>query len=226
EDLEALRDRWNQWLEGAATTIANIRRGAERDEERIGSSDVDLLIGPLLAAARLLGRRSLVTPPNLASIMFLLESGGKSVLLTGDGHWQDVLHGLENAGRLDAEGRLHVDALKVPHHGSEHNTHPDFARAITAKRYVFCGNGSHENPDLDVISTYANSRFGSAAQRSTNREVGHRFEMIFNTSAALETGSRRQHMARVEKHVRELAADSGGQMKFRFLTASRYRFTV
>ena len=53
--------------------------------------------------------------------MFLVEAGGKTVLLTGDGHARDIERGLKEAGRLDAQGEMHVDVLKVQHHGSKDN---------------------------------------------------------------------------------------------------------
>jgi len=226
EDLAALRKKWNKWLKTAQNTLKSIRRQSERDEERIGASEVNLLVGPLLAQAKTLGKRSVVTPANLASIMVLLESKGKSVLLTGDGHWEDILAGLENAGKLDGNGGLHVDVLKVPHHGSEHNTHPDFAKAITAKRYVYCGDGSHTNPELDVISAYANSRIGTPNQKSGNAEADRKFEMIFNTKSSLESGKDKTHMKKVELLAKKLAKKSKGKMKIRFLGKSSLTFTV
>lgn len=220
EDLEVLRKKWNEWLKTAQKTLQSVRRQAERDEERIGASELSLLVGPLLAQAKTLGKRSMVTPANLASIMVLLESKGKSVLLTGDGHWEDILAGLDNAGKLDANGGLHVDVLKVPHHGSEHNTHPDFAKAITAKRYVYCGNGSHTNPELDVISAYADSRIGPASKKSGNAEVDDKFEMIFNTKSSVEAGKEATHMKKVEALAKKLGKKSGGRMTSRFLGQS------
>jgi len=64
-----------------------------------------------------LGNRKKVTTPNLASLMFLAEENGKSILLTGDGHGDDILKGLAHHQALDANERLQVDVLKVQHHG-------------------------------------------------------------------------------------------------------------
>jgi hypothetical protein len=44
-----------------------------------------------------------------------------------------------------------VDVLKIQHHGSENNLDEQFARTVSADHYVFCGNGSHGNPETDVI---------------------------------------------------------------------------
>ena len=63
---------------------------------------------------------------NLSSIMFLVEFEGKKILFTGDGVGRDVLDILSEKKMLNSEGRLHVDILKVPHHGSERNVSQQF----------------------------------------------------------------------------------------------------
>lgn len=84
---------------------------------------------------------------NLASIVVLVEAGGKSMLLTGDARGDHLLKGLRELGLLD-DGRLHVDLLKLPHHGSDRNVDTDFFRAVTADHYVVSGDGGHGNPEL------------------------------------------------------------------------------
>ena len=41
--------------------------------------------------------------------------------------------------KFDAAGRIHVDVLKVQHHGATANVDDAFVRAVTADHYVFCG---------------------------------------------------------------------------------------
>ena len=91
-----------------------------------------------------------VTAPNVASLMFMVEEDGKTLLLTGDGQQDFILQGLQRTGYLGDDG-IHVDVLKVQHHGSENNMDADFARQVSADHYVFCGNGSHGNPEESVI---------------------------------------------------------------------------
>ena len=57
---------------------------------------------------------------NLSSIVVLADSGGRRMLLTGDARGDHVLDGIEAAG-LFKDDRLHVDLLKLPHHGSDRN---------------------------------------------------------------------------------------------------------
>ena len=117
-DLRKLRETWNEWLRESEAQHARLRDRMERDARRLEASDFDRLRGALTLVTSELGDRTKVTPPNLASLMLLVEEADHTLLLTGDGHWEDILAGLRNARRLDGEERLHVDVLKVQHHGS------------------------------------------------------------------------------------------------------------
>ena len=56
--------------------------------------------------------------------------------------------GLQFVGLFEPgeSSKIHVDLLKVPHHGSANNLDEDFFERITADHYVFSGNGEHGNP--------------------------------------------------------------------------------
>ena len=96
--------------------------------------------------------------PNLSSIVVLAQAGGKAMLLTGDARGDKILEGLESIGAVAAGGTLHVDLLKVPHHGSSNNVEPVFFRRITADHYVFSGNGEHGNPERDTLAMLFDAR--------------------------------------------------------------------
>lgn len=98
---------------------------------------------------------------NLSSIVVLATAGGKRMLLTGDARGDFILQGLEEAGLLDANGKMHVDLLKVPHHGSEHNVEEDFFRRVTADHYVISADGKHHNPDTAMLRMLATAREGA-----------------------------------------------------------------
>ncbi|HEY8547801.1 MAG TPA: hypothetical protein VIL36_22230 [Acidimicrobiales bacterium] len=89
--------------------------------------------------------------PNLSSIVLLLRCDARTMLLTGDGRGDHTLAGLEAAGVLDAGGTLHVDVLKVPHHGSDRNVDRSYFERITADHYVISGNGVHDNPSAHTL---------------------------------------------------------------------------
>lgn len=84
---------------------------------------------------------------NLSSIVVLAEAEGKRILFTGDALGNKIMKGLELVGIIDAGGSLHVDVLKVQHHGSDRNAAPDFYQRITADHYIYSGDGKHGNPE-------------------------------------------------------------------------------
>jgi hypothetical protein len=208
-DIKRFRDEWNDWLRNNKAVVKKLREQAKKDAAAL-TDDINQLLEPALAVKDL-GDRKQVTPPNLASIMLYVEDGGKTLLLTGDGHADDAQKGLEHLGNvLDANGSCHLDVLKVPHHGSEHNMTAKFAEQITADHYVFCGNGFSGNPEPVVIQAIFDTRVGGAGP---NRP----FKFWFNSSASSETKQdRRKHMKKVEDQIADLQ-QSDNRLKSFFL---------
>jgi hypothetical protein len=155
-------------------------------------------------------------------MFFVRETGGASLLATGDGHWSDILSGLKAAGIVANGGGLHVNVLKVQHHGSENNWHHDFGRRITADHYIFCGNGAHRNPDLHVLDAVLDSRFGSQAVRSQNLEASNEFKLWFNCSSSIAEPANRNHMKKIEQKLQAAATAHPGKLKSFFLTDSYF----
>ena len=85
---------------------------------------------------------------NLSSVMFLMEAEGKRLLFSGDGLGDNIIESLSKRELLDSQGRLHVDILKVPHHGSERNVSEQFFETVTADVYVISANGRDDNPSF------------------------------------------------------------------------------
>jgi len=229
EDLKKLRSEWNDWLRENREALEKIRAQSRKDEEHLASGEIERLVQPLLAQARVFGDRDQVTLPNLASLMFYVEEqGGGSLLLTGDGHADDVLKGLRACGKLDGNGGLHVSALKVQHHGAEFNMTRDFAKTITADNYVICGNGAHHNPDLETLEAIVDSRLGAAKHRSHNAEVGNQFKIWCNSSSAQPDGNAKntKHMRAVEDDLTKRAKKSGGKLKLFFLKGASFDLVI
>ena len=89
--------------------------------------------------------------PNLSSIMLFARADERTILLTGDGRSDHLLQGLEAAELLDEDGNLHVDVLKLAHHGSERDVTKAFFMRVTADIYVASANGRDGNPDLNTL---------------------------------------------------------------------------
>jgi len=124
-NLQALRDKWAEWLDDNEGNLQN------DDPFVMANSDQSV--------------------PNLSSIMVLAKGGGRTMLLTGDGRSDHLLEGLDAAGLLDGQGKMHVDVLKLPHHGSSRNITRTFFKKVTADVYVASANGKDDNPDLATL---------------------------------------------------------------------------
>jgi len=94
---------------------------------------------------------------NLSSIIVLAKAGRRTMLLTGDARGDDILEGLKQA-KLFKGGTCHVDLLKLPHHGSDHNVSTEFFRQVTADHYVVSGNGEHGNPEIATLNMLSDAR--------------------------------------------------------------------
>lgn len=243
EDLATLREEWNAWLRKNKDQLKTIRAQAKKDESSFGTSEIDDIMLPkleqaealssllpldgLTAAAFKLGDRKKVTTPNLASLMFAVKEHGKTLLLTGDGHHLDILRGLKHIKNITGTKGLHVDVLKVQHHGSEHNLDEVFCRTVIADNYVFCGNGEHENPDERVLQAIIDSRLGSADKLSANPQVGNPFKFWMNSHSTVSPNeAAKAHMKSIEKLITKAAANSNGQMTSFFLKGPSFDLEI
>jgi hypothetical protein len=247
EDLDKLRKEWDDWLTKNRDRVRDIQHRAKADEQNLTSNEIEGIRGSMLGEAaevlrskldeikaqpdgldlaagkKLIGVRNKVTTPNLASLMLLVEEGTgkkkKTILLTGDGHADDILKGLDHYGKRDAQGRIHVNLLKVQHHGAEFNTTPEFCAAVTANDYVFCGNGAHENPDTDILQMFFDSRMTAGDN--------DKFKFWFNSNSSASSKAKdRAQMKKVERLIPKLAAKSGGRMSFEFLKGDKFEIAI
>jgi hypothetical protein len=101
------------------------------------------------------------TAENLSSIVVLAEfddgAKKKKMLLTGDARGDFIQEGLKAAGLLK-NGKIHVDLLKLPHHGSIRNFAKDFFENVTADHYVISANGDFGNPDNETLEMLSHAR--------------------------------------------------------------------
>lgn len=89
--------------------------------------------------------------PNLSSLVVLAKVDNRSMLLTGDARGDKILAGLELVKLVKKGGKLRVNILKVPHHGSSNNLDQDFFERVIADHYVFSGDGEHGNPERESL---------------------------------------------------------------------------
>jgi beta-lactamase superfamily II metal-dependent hydrolase len=143
--LEALRVKWDE-------NVEKIQKAKNKKEvERIAAD----FANP--------ASNSDPSPTNLSSIVVLAEAdigGGKTktMLLTGDARGDYIYEGLKRA-KLLTGGKLHVDLLKIQHHGSDKNVTEKFFSNVTADHYVASGDGiTHGNPDIKTLQMLSAGR--------------------------------------------------------------------
>ena len=91
-----------------------------------------------------------------------------------------------------------------------------FCETITADHYVFCSDGSHDNPDMQVLNLLVKSR----KQPGDNLP----FKFWFNSSS--KVSARAPYMKKVEERVEKLANDIGARMTFQFLEDSNFEIDL
>lgn len=133
---------------------------------------------------------------NLSSIVVVASLGNRRMLLTGDARGDFILDGLRALGFLRND-TIHVDLLKVPHHGSERNVREDFFRQVTADHYVISADGRHGNPDVRMLQMLTRARGDAeytihltnrvaAAEEffKADRPQGRRYQVVYRADDA------------------------------------------
>jgi hypothetical protein len=141
ERLSSLRTDWHKALEKARKGEPEV--SPPRDVVPLGKLD-DL---EALAAKKTSNDGS---APNGSSIGLLLEHRGASCLLCGDGFGKVLAEGLIGLAAARGVATIEVDALKLPHHGSQANVAAALVEAAPARHYVVSSNGDTFNHPDDV----------------------------------------------------------------------------
>jgi hypothetical protein len=101
---------------------------------------------------------------NRSSIVLLAEYAGSSVLLPGDATPTALLTGVRRLLAERSLDRVHLTALKLPHHGSTRNVTKELLELLPADNYLFSSDGGrHDHPDdVAVAKCLAYGNPGSA----------------------------------------------------------------
>jgi hypothetical protein len=227
QELKSLGEGWKTWLKQHPEEVKKIRAELKKRIDEFSSGALTTTPYDLRDWNGIPDVKG-VTAPNVASLMFLVEENGKTLLLTGDAQQDFILDGLQRRGFLD-DGFAHLDVLKVQHHGSEHNMDENFARKVSADHYLFCGNGSHGNPETAVIDMVFESRLGAPSKRALAPKAQDRdFHFWFSTTsqAAPQGLERRETFQALESHVAALQASSGGRLHLHFNQGASTTLTI
>jgi len=90
---------------------------------------------------------------NLSSIVVMVESEFRRLLLTGDARGDFILNALDEEGFVENDV-CEVDVFKWPHHGSIKNLPQGIFKSIVADHHVISANGRHDNPDIESIELF------------------------------------------------------------------------
>jgi hypothetical protein len=87
---------------------------------------------------------------NGSSIALLLQYGGRSVLLAGDAFADDLVSGIQ---AVAGDGRLALDAFKLPHHCSQSNVTKDLVDAVDCSLWLVSTDGAQfRHPDPTALA--------------------------------------------------------------------------
>jgi beta-lactamase superfamily II metal-dependent hydrolase len=90
---------------------------------------------------------------NGSSIAFVLEFGGKRLLLGADAHADVLAKNLARYAAMVDEERPRIDLFKLPHHGSGANLSNELVAAIDCRRFLLSSNGdNYDHPDDTAIA--------------------------------------------------------------------------
>ena len=123
------------------------RRKKYRPADELGEGHFD--IGTLAQAPFESDR----TTPNGSCIAFLAEYKGKSCLFLGDAHAPLIVESIKRLLTKRSEGKLTVNAIKLPHHGSKNNVSRELIELLNCPQYLVSTNGSiFAHPDAEAIA--------------------------------------------------------------------------
>jgi beta-lactamase superfamily II metal-dependent hydrolase len=155
-EIDALEDKWatdvGKLLSKKSAVKKKVVKKKAKNAGGASIADVDALAEKVLLPAEFDAIAAAFVDksiPNLSSIVVLASLHGKTMLLTGDARGDLILDSLEDCGLLPKDGgTMHVDLLKMPHHGSDRNMKQVFLERVTADHYVFSADGKNGNPDV------------------------------------------------------------------------------
>jgi hypothetical protein len=218
KELDDLRAGWKNWLDANEGQVTKIRAQMKKKIDEFSANALDGSPFDLHEWNGIPAYKN-VTTPNVASLMLMVEEDGKRILLTGDAQQNYVVTGLEKTGFLATNAGMHLDVLKVQHHGSENNVDTEFCRRVSADHYVFCGNGTSGNPEPEVVKLVFDSRLGAPAKRTLAPQAqDKKFTFWFSTtSKSLKPGSdEKTNFDELTKELAKLQKASKGKLKLRF----------
>jgi hypothetical protein len=141
-ELAQLADRLARLTEAAAPRPSAKRRQRGQDDAPI---DVEALAATPFTADR--------SVANNASIAFLAEHHGKTLLVCGDASAEVLADSIRRLLPANGVRRLRVDAFVVPHNGSLGNLNRELLELLDCDRYLISSNGEvFRHPHREAVA--------------------------------------------------------------------------
>ena len=154
--LDKMRDTWRKDLKTTGIKPGDIDAAwQELSQQKKYLPDAGLLGSSDSSIAAILARQFKVdhAAANGSSIAFLAEHAAGSCLFLADAHPDVVAASLKRLLEQRGVSRLAVDAVKVAHHGSQHNTDQALVGLIDSPRFLFSTSGAQfKHPDEEVVA--------------------------------------------------------------------------
>jgi hypothetical protein len=148
--LADLRQDWEDSCKDINITPEELEEAREEGRfETLAGSHAEPTLGPERPDMERLLREEFEedrSAANGSSIAFLLEYDSLRILLAGDAHPSTLVQTIGCLG----DGKLALDACKLPHHGSRGSVSADLIQHLDCKGYIFSSNGdqfSHPHPE-------------------------------------------------------------------------------
>lgn len=124
---------------------------------------------------------------NKTSISFILYTEGKSIMMLGDADIKDVVKKLKDMG-YSMENPIHLDLVKLSHHGSKGNISKDFLDIIDCNNFLFTtngGTGGAYHPDRKTIALIKENQDKKSSEKKTTLRFNYPLKTIMDRTTGL-----------------------------------------
>lgn len=142
---------------------------------------------------------------NKTSISFILYAEGKSIMMLGDADINDVVKKLTDMGYSKGKP-IHLDLVKLSHHGSKGNINKKFLEIIDCNYFLFTtngGTGGAYHPDRKTIALIKNNQDKKSSEKKTTLRFNYPLKTIMNRTTGLLSEDE-QEFFEIEDNTKEI----------------------
>jgi beta-lactamase superfamily II metal-dependent hydrolase len=187
--LKELKKAWDASLERlkiASNDEAEIARRLQKKAAYRGTRIEQRMLAIIQSAQDATGKLDAAVA-NGSSIAFIAEFAGKRCAFLGDAHMPAVEQGLKRFAREEGSSKVHLDAIKVAHHGSSANLTRAFLDLVDCNCYLVSTDGSifghpddsalrmivSHSPGAHLFFNYRSERNAVWGEEELQREFGY-----------------------------------------------------